>query len=77
MSRSQAQAWREREKAWRRFSLWTPPLSERERATRLRWLEDALRLARERGGLDDEPVDSQSLRARRQRVREALARIRV
>jgi hypothetical protein len=76
MSRMRSEAWREREEAWRRFSRWTPPASDRERATRLRWLEDALRLARERGALADEPFDSPEIRARRRRLRQALARIR-
>lgn len=65
-------SWRERRNQWRRFDRWTAPESARERASRLRWLEEAIRLSPPL----DEPVDHPETRIRRRRIREALARIR-
>ena len=76
MTRTMAERWRERQTAWRAFAQWTPDESTREMATRLRWLEDALRLARSLGGLRPDPIDSPEIRAHRSRIRHALAKIR-
>ncbi|MHC4473451.1 MAG: hypothetical protein ACYTDY_07615 [Planctomycetota bacterium] len=67
---------RERERARQRFHRWRPPDDPWERATRLAWLEDANRLARERGLIEDRPEDAAEQLEHRRRIREALAVIR-
>ncbi len=65
---------RERLAAWARFEQWERPFSERERSTRLEWLEWALAEARARGAGDPPAFDDPGLLAMRRRVRDGLAR---
>jgi len=77
MMKAMAERWREREQSFERFARWTPPPSPRELATRLRWLDEVLGLARRSGNLPERAVDSPEIRSHRQKIRRALARVRV
>lgn len=65
-----------REQAWRAFHKWerSQPVPERPLGDLLAWLEEALRIARRAGALEEESPEEKATRIAR--LRHALAAIR-